>query len=69
MLIPRIRPADPAKSIFRIWILIYAVVGAQMSWILRPFIGGPNETFHLFSPRGESNFFINVWEAIHKLFT
>src|SRR5437899_1875542 len=45
-----------ANGIFKIWVIIYALVGAQMSWLLRPFIGNPNMEFQWFSPR-EGNFF------------
>lgn len=57
---------QPASRIFTIWILIYAVVGAQMGWILRPFIGNPNLPFQFFRPRG-SNFFEAVMAALHQL--
>lgn len=45
----------PIRRVFRVWILIYGVVGAQMGWILRPFIGAPGLDFTWFRPR-ESNF-------------
>lgn len=60
------RAAHPPTRIFRIWILIYAVVGAQMGWILRPFIGNPDLPFQFFRPRG-SNFFQAVLEAFTSL--
>ena len=59
--------AAPEKRVFRVWTLIYAVVGAQMGWILRPFIGDPNRPFQLFRER-RGNFFIAVWEAVLNLF-
>jgi hypothetical protein len=59
--------ATPGRHVFRVWILIYAVVGAQMGWILRPFIGDPNRPFELFRER-RGNFFIAVWEAFWNLF-
>lgn len=55
-----------AKTIFRIWILIYALVGAQMGWILRPFIGSPNMAFQWFRPRS-GNFFHAVMSSLHNL--
>jgi len=66
------RPAPPggqrsAARVFRTWTLIYAVVGAQMGWILRPFIGAPSEPFQWFRER-ESNFFIAVWDSFLLLF-
>lgn len=56
-----------AKSVFQIWTIVFALVGAQMSWVLRPFIGDPDLEFAWFRER-ESNFFIAVLEAIGNLF-
>lgn len=61
-------PTPRARSIFRVWIVIYAVVGAQMGWILRPFIGTPEREFTWFRER-ESNFFEAFFHAIGKLFS
>ncbi|HEV8291417.1 MAG TPA: hypothetical protein VGP94_05820 [Tepidisphaeraceae bacterium] len=44
------------RVVFRIWIIVFSLVGAQMGWVLRPFIGNPNMAFTLFRHR-ESNFF------------
>ncbi|MHC4646159.1 MAG: hypothetical protein ACYTBJ_11700 [Planctomycetota bacterium] len=30
------------RSMLRIWLVIYAFVGTQMGWVLRPFIGSPD---------------------------
>ena len=53
-------------AIFRIWIVVFALVGAQMSWVLRPFIGAPNLPFALLRER-HSNFFEAVWLAFWQL--
>ncbi|MGB7158187.1 MAG: hypothetical protein WBD40_08985, partial [Tepidisphaeraceae bacterium] len=47
------------KTVFKIWVIIFGLVGAQMGWILRPFVGHPDLPFRLFRPR-VSNFFIDV---------
>ena len=57
-----------AKSVFRIWTIVFALVGAQMSWVLRPFIGYPMAPFEWFRER-ESNFFIAVLQALANLFS
>ncbi|MBL9082789.1 MAG: hypothetical protein JNK76_13330 [Planctomycetales bacterium] len=44
------------KALFAVWIIVFGLVGAQMGWILRPFIGSPNEEFRWFRHR-DSNFF------------
>jgi len=54
------------KTIFRIWIVVFGLVGAQMSWVLRPFIGSPDADFAFLRAR-ESNFFEAVWTAIMHL--
>jgi len=59
---------DRAKSIFRVWVMIYALVGAQMSWLLRPFIGSPSRPFSWFRPRG-GNFFESVLHQLQSLLT
>jgi hypothetical protein len=60
-------PAERSRRVFRVWIAIFAVVGAQMSWILRPFIGDPNRDFVLFRGR-DSNFFEAVGKILGDLF-
>ncbi len=57
-----------AKSVFRIWTIIFALVGAQMSWVLRPFIGNPSMEFTWFRAR-ESNFFQAVLHTLANLFS
>ena len=56
-----------SQRVFRVWIVIYAIVGAQMAWILRPFVGAPSLPFQLFRPRS-SNFFEGFWHSVQALF-
>jgi hypothetical protein len=56
------------KTVFRCWAIVFGLVGAQMSWILRPFIGDPSQPFTWFRPR-QSNFFENMLVTIGKLFS
>lgn len=53
-------------TVFYLWILVFALVGSQMSWVLRPFLGHPDKPFMLFAGR-ESNFFEAVWNIISHL--
>lgn len=55
------------KILFQCWIVIFGLVGAQMSWVLRPFIGNPVNPFEWFRPR-YSNFFEAVWTSCRNLF-
>ena len=51
------------KTVFRIWIVVFGLVGAQMGWVLRPFIGSPTTPFTFFRER-ESNFFEAVLDEV-----
>jgi len=54
------------RVVFRIWMIVFSLVGAQMGWVLRPFIGDPNLPFALFRHRG-SNFFEAVMHHLMHL--
>jgi len=56
----------PVKAVFRIWLIVFGLVGAQMSWLLRPFIGSPDAPFQWLRPRG-GNFFESVYHVIQNL--
>src|SRR5262249_47201293 len=73
---PAAGPLDPlgdrvlsghVKTVFRIWVIVFGLVGAQMAWVLRPFIGSPNVPFTWFRGR-ESNFFLAVFRLLGSLF-
>ncbi len=55
------------KRVFGCWVVVFALVGAQMAWVLRPFIGNPASPFQWFRARG-SNFFESVWYTFLNLF-
>lgn len=62
------RGTDPkVRMMFQIWILVFGLVGAQMGWVLRPFIGDPDVPFEWFAPR-ESSFFEAIIAALEQLF-
>ncbi len=56
------------RLVFRCWVVLFGLVGAQMGWVLRPFVGTPALPFEWFRPRG-SNFFEAVFHAIGTLLT
>jgi hypothetical protein len=60
------RTTPPVRTVFNVWVIVFALVGSQMSWLLRPFIGHPDLPFALFRPR-ESNFFESVLHALGQL--
>ena len=56
------------KTVFRCWVVLFGMVGAQMGWVLRPFIGNPNAPFTWFRGR-DSNFFQGVIQSLVSLFS
>lgn len=47
----------------RMWILLYAFVGSQLGWTLRPFFGNPDQPFVAFQEvRG--NFYSNITKSL-----
>lgn len=59
-------PDRQVRFVFRCWIALFGLVGAQMAWVLRPFIGNPDQPFTLFRER-QSNFFEAVLGALGDL--
>ncbi len=55
------------QAVFACWTVLFGLVGAQMGWVLRPFIGSPDLPFSWFRER-ESNFFEAVSKALAVLF-
>ncbi|MCJ7738093.1 MAG: actin-binding WH2 domain-containing protein [Anaerolineae bacterium] len=58
--------AKARRNILRLWILVYAFVGSQMAWTLRPFIGAPSLEFELFRQLG-GNFYANVFASLGEI--
>jgi hypothetical protein len=59
-------PIRSVRTIFQIWVVVFGLVGTQMAWVLSPFLGHPHQKFILFRATG-SNFFLGVWENVHRL--
>lgn len=55
------------KAVFRIWVIVFGLVGAQMGWVLRPFVLHPRSDFVVLRER-DSNFFQAVFQKIGDLF-
>lgn len=56
-------------SVFRIWVLIFAFVGIQLSWNLRPFIGSKEMRFEILRSNTQGNFYSTVFGALGNLFS
>lgn len=66
--LPGLLMGRDVEIVFRCWVFMFALVGMQMSWVLRPFIGDPHEPFELFRQR-QSNFFEAIFHAFRNLFS
>lgn len=49
-------------QIFKFWVVVFAFVGMQLAWNLRPFLGDKYQKFELFRAR-ESNFYLAVIQS------
>lgn len=38
------------------WVILYGLVGSQLGWTLRPFVGNEGEPFQIFRPEIDGNF-------------
>jgi hypothetical protein len=62
---------DPRhRLLLRLWLLIYAFVGIQMGWLLRPFIGQPDMPTQFFRLDSWGNAYVRVarlfWQALTR---
>jgi hypothetical protein len=48
------------RWLLRAWLLIYTFVGIQMAWVLRPFIGNPDQQVQFFRDDSWSNAYVVV---------
>lgn len=55
------------KRLLQFWLVLYALVGSQLGWTLRPFFGAPGEPFQLFR-NIEGNFYGQVFRLFLSLF-
>lgn len=53
-------------KILRFWLGLYAFVGFQLGWTLRPFFGAPGEPFQIFR-HNEDNFYLTIIDLITSL--
>jgi magnesium-transporting ATPase (P-type) len=58
--------ARARRTVVWLWIVLYAFVGSQMAWTLRPFIGAPGLPFELFRQLG-GNFYANILASIGEI--
>jgi len=49
------------------WLAMYAFVGIQMAWVLRPFVGDPNMAPSFFRPGAWGNAYVRLFEVVTSL--
>ena len=59
---PRHRP------LLYVWLAMYAFVGIQLGWVLRPFVGAPGSPVRFFRPGAWGNAYVEVWRLIDRAF-
>lgn len=64
---PRTRKSARPRTLLVLWLVTYGAVGAQMGWVLRPFVGSPELPFELVRDRW-SNFFADLWQVVASVF-
>jgi len=52
--------------VLHLWMVLYAFVGGQMAWMLRPFVGYPHAKFELFRQVG-GNFYSDIFFSLGEL--
>ena len=57
---------ETRMRLLRFWLILYAFVGTQLAWTLRPFFGMPGSTFVLFREL-EGNFYLSLLQAIAEM--
>jgi hypothetical protein len=54
-------------KIFRFWVFVFAFVGMQLAWNLRPFLGDKYQEFELFREK-EGNFYLAIIQSTGDMF-
>ena len=66
------RPLEARRPVHRLlrrtWIFIYAFVGIQMVWVLRPFIGQPGSAEQFFREGAWGNAYVEVLKKVAEVF-
>lgn len=57
---------EARMKLLRFWLILYAFVGTQLAWTLRPFFGTPGSKFVLFRQL-EGNFYMSLWQSLMEI--
>jgi hypothetical protein len=55
------------RLLLRVWTVLYAFVGIQMAWTLRPFIGSPDRGVGFFREGKLDNAYVQIFEIFREL--
>lgn len=58
---------ETRMGILRFWLILYAFVGTQLAWTLRPFFGTPEAPFELVREM-QGNFYLDIAKAFGEIF-
>lgn len=56
------------RVMVRMWLVIYAFVGVQMGWVLRPFIGSPDVATTFFRQGAWGNAYVEIANIFMRVF-
>jgi len=62
--VPLIARNPRHRVMLRVWFALYAFVGIQMGWVLRPFIGQPGLPVTFFREDAWGNAYVNILESV-----
>lgn len=54
-------------SIFRVWVIIFAFVGIQLAWNLRPFVGYKDMPYELLRKDTQGNFYSSMMKSLGEM--
>ena len=57
------------RVMLRVWLVLYAFVGIQMGWVLRPFIGQPGRPVTFFREDAWGNAYVSILETVWAVFS
>lgn len=55
------------RTLLIVWLMIYAFVGIQLGWVLRPFIGSPGSPVRFFREGAWGNAYLEVWRLVREV--
>jgi len=58
---------ETRMKVLQFWLLLYAFVGTQLAWTLRPFFGSPGAPFEMLRQM-QGNFYLDIFSAIGEIF-